>query len=256
MLNDLHTLTSDIETGDLSEAEVYRRERRRLIPKDGRVVPGELQCPVCRNSAEEFLPFGLGRRSNAQCPSCGSLERHRFLWLYLQRRTDFFKRRARLLHTAPEPALAEPFQTQHHHGYIGIDAFDPHAHVQANLKYLPFKEGCFDIIISSHVLEHIDDDRPAIRELTRVLHPSGWAVIMVPFHPARPTYEDMSLTTPAERKAVFGHPFHFRSYGNDLIGRLAKAGLNAKVVESKKFLTANQRKRWRINRNYLLFCRK
>lgn len=239
-----------------TEEMFYRRERGRLAPPGKRVPPGDLNCPVCNISAVHFLPFGHGRRQNAQCPGCGSLERHRFLWLYLERCTDFFQYRSRVLHIAPEPALAGPFREQHGRRYITADAFDSHVHVRANLKQLPFKSGRFDIAISSHVLEHVDDDRPAIEELSRVLAPAGWAVIMVPYHPSRPTHEDPGLTTPDQRKAVYGHPFHYRSYGCDLPERLAMAGLNATVVDSKKCLTGKERRRWRINRNYLLDCRK
>ncbi|MFC1516868.1 class I SAM-dependent methyltransferase [Thermodesulfobacteriota bacterium] len=248
--------TTDIENGDLTEAEFYRRELRHLAPPGGRVLPGALECPICTTSAERFLPFGIGQRQNAQCPGCGSLERHRFLWLYLARRTNFFQRRSRVLHMAPEPALTTRFKDQHGRGYVSIDAFDVYAHIQADLKHLPFKAGHFDIVISSHVLEHIENDRPAIQELSRVLSPSGWAIVMVPFHPTRPTHEDPNLRTPAQRKAVFGHPFHYRSYGNDLPDRLSAAGLDALIVNSKKFLTGKERRRWRVNRNYLLVCRK
>jgi SAM-dependent methyltransferase len=240
----------------ITEEAFYRRERERLAPPDKRVPPGDLNCPICKMSAVRFLPFGTGRRQNAQCPGCGSLERHRFLWLYLEQRTDFFQRGSRVLHIAPEPALTLPFKEQHGRGYITADAFGSHVHVRADLKCLPFKAGHFDIVISSHVLEHIDDDRPAIQELSRVLNPTGWAIVMVPYHPSRPTYEDPGLTTPSRRRAVYGHPFHYRSYGCDLPDRLATAGLNAGVVDSKKFLTGKERRRWRINRNYLLECRK
>lgn len=256
MLNDFHTLISAIEAGDLTEADVYKSKRLYRRPRVKHVAPGDVHCPICGTSALRFLPFGLARRPNAQCPTCGSVERHRFLWLYLQRRTDFFRRRAVVLHTAPEPALAAPFQSQHGHGYVSVDAFNPYVDVQGDLICLPFKDSHFDIVISCHVLEHIKDDRKAIRELARVLRPAGWAVIMVPFDPGRATYEDLSLTTAAERKAVFGHPFHYRSYGHDLVSRLAEAGLNAKVVESNKLLIGHERRRWRINRNYLMFCRK
>ncbi|MBW1841211.1 MAG: methyltransferase domain-containing protein [Deltaproteobacteria bacterium] len=256
MRRDPQDTTIDIENGDLTEAEFYRRELKHLKPPGGRVLPGEVECPICTTSAARFLPFGTGQRQNAQCPGCGSLERHRFLWLYLARRTDFFQRRSRVLHMAPEPALTAPFKDRHGRGYVSIDAFDAGAHIRADLKHLPLKSGRFDVIISSHVLEHIENDRPAIQELSRVLNDKGWAIVMVPFHPSRPTHEDPNLRTPAQRKAAFGHPFHYRSYGNDLPDRLAAAGLGAEIVASKKFLTGKERRRWRINRNYLLVCRK
>lgn len=45
---------------------------------------------------------------------------------------------------------------------------------------LPFPDGCFDRVIASEVLEHIDDDRAAVAELARVLRPGGTLAVTVP----------------------------------------------------------------------------
>ena len=48
-----------------------------------------VECPVCGTRRRKFLPYGyVHSRPNALCPRCLSLERHRLLWLYLQRETD------------------------------------------------------------------------------------------------------------------------------------------------------------------------
>src|SRR5262245_23679572 len=86
-----------------SVEETLRRAYRRA---QGAWYRGDrVRCPCCGGRFRAFLPFGLVRRANAQCPGCGSLERHRLLWLYLERRTDVLSARLRLLHVAPEPLL-------------------------------------------------------------------------------------------------------------------------------------------------------
>lgn len=45
---------------------------------------------------------------------------------------------------------------------------------------LPFEDGCFDVVFSHEVLEHVDDDRQVCREMARVLRTGGRAVIFVP----------------------------------------------------------------------------
>jgi SAM-dependent methyltransferase len=204
-----------------------------------------------------FLPFGLNGRRNSRCPVCGSVERHRFLWLYLLGATDFLGGRHRLLHTAPEPCLEDRLRPLPNLRYLSVDRFNPFADLSADLTDLPLPTAGFDRLITSHVLEHIPDDRAAMAELARVLRPNGEAIVMVPFDPSRPTTaEDPAMDTPAKRLAAYGHPFHYRIYGADLTDRLADAGLSARIVESKRYLTAHQRRRFRINRNHLLHCRR
>jgi SAM-dependent methyltransferase len=44
----------------------------------------------------------------------------------------------------------------------------------------PFADGQFDCVVSIDVLEHLRDDQPFLRELSRVLRPGGRAVVTVP----------------------------------------------------------------------------
>jgi hypothetical protein len=60
-------------------------------------------CPICDAEWRAFAPFN--GRAGAKCPGCGSLERHRQLWLFLTRNTDVLTRSQRVLHVAPERFL-------------------------------------------------------------------------------------------------------------------------------------------------------
>ena len=52
--------------------------------------------------------------------------------------------------------------------------------VVAGLQHLPFRDGVFDGVTSGETLEHVDDDRAAIGELTRTLRNDGRCVVTVP----------------------------------------------------------------------------
>ena len=52
--------------------------------------------------------------------------------------------------------------------------------VVAQATALPFKVGAFQFVLCSEVLEHLEDDGAAVRELARVLASNGRAVITVP----------------------------------------------------------------------------
>jgi predicted SAM-dependent methyltransferase len=109
--------------------------------------------------------------------------------------------------------------------YFGADLYDcPDARIKMDLVSTPFRSEIFDAIICIHVLEHIEEDREAVRELYRVLKPGGWAVVSVPIRLDQRTYEDPTITLPEERERAFGETAHVRFYGYDLLDRLQECG--------------------------------
>jgi len=66
--------------------------------------------PIDGKSYRKFLPYGYGKqRLNALSPGTLSLERHRQMWLYLQRETDFFSAPLKVLHIAPEQEFSRNY---------------------------------------------------------------------------------------------------------------------------------------------------
>jgi hypothetical protein len=64
-----------------------------------------------------------------------------------------------------------------------------------------------------------------MRELRRVLDRAGLAVMQHPIDAGRTeTFEDASVTDPAERERAFFQRDHVRIYGRDFADRLARAG--------------------------------
>lgn len=190
-------------------------------------------CPVCESTFRKFLPYGRQSRENALCPHCLALERHRLIWLYLKTRTDFFTKERKMLHIAPELCFIDRFEALSHLDYITGDIESPLAKVKMDIHDIPFPDHTFDVIFCNHVLEHVADDIRSMQEILRVLKPNGWAILQVPFfYPLKKeTYEDQSITSPAEREKAFGQDDHVRMYGKDYGKRLASVGF--KVTEEK-----------------------
>ena len=213
-------------------------------------------CPVCGQSFNHFLGFGLARRRNACCPGCGSLERHRFLWLHLEGTLRVPGRRLSVLHIAPEACIRDRLAGLPGLRYRAIDLYRPDGAAAMDVTSLAFPGDSFDLVICSHVLEHVAQDRKALSEMARVLRPGGRAVLMVPLDLRRTvTCEDPAMVTAGQRLAAFGHPYHVRICGADYGERIAAAGFAVTRVDSVA-LSAHRRRFWRLNKTSLFDCRR
>ena len=204
--------------------------------------------PIDGATFRSFLPYGHENpRENVLSPSTLSLERHRLLWLYLQRETDFFDKDLSVLHFAPEQAFYSLFRSQGNLEYTTTDLNSPLADVKADICHLPFEDDRFDVILCNHVLEHIPDDRRALSELYRVMKPGGWGIFQVPQQLSREhTFEDPAITEPGERRRVFGQYDHVRIYGRDYFDILRQAGFRVTAVDYTATLGAANIERYRL----------
>ena len=215
--------------------------------------------PIDGKTFRKFLPYGYGSpRANVLSPSTLSLERHRLLWLYLTRETDFFSKPLKVLHVAPEQAFYKRFKKQKNLTYITTDLYSPLADVKADLCALPFEDDSFDVIFCNHVLEHIPDDAQAMRELYRVMKKGGWGIFQVPQDINRAhTFEDDTITDPAERTRIFGQYDHVRVYGLDFFDRLRQVGFEVEEITYSTHFTAEEIERYRIVPQEILpLCKK
>jgi SAM-dependent methyltransferase len=97
--------------------------------------------------------------------------------------------------------------------------------VIADITALPFEDESFELVLCSHVLEHVEADAAAMREMRRVLRPGGAALIQSPVnHDQERTFESPELTSPEQRARYFSQPDHVRVYGRDIVQRLERAG--------------------------------
>ncbi|HEV2998774.1 MAG TPA: class I SAM-dependent methyltransferase, partial [Solirubrobacteraceae bacterium] len=52
--------------------------------------------------------------------------------------------------------------------------------IEGSVLDMPFDDGAFDLAVSLDVIEHLEDDREALRELRRVVAPGGALLVTVP----------------------------------------------------------------------------
>lgn len=209
--------------GDWLRSEVYRLTHPGLP---------QFLCPLCgyRGPFEDIV-VSTGRRLHSTCPRCGAKERHRIQRLALDgllsgRDTS----RMSMLHFAPERCSRDWF-SRGFGRYETADLCKPGVDHHVDLQCLPFADASYDFVYASHVLEHVLDDLRAIREIRRILRPSGIAVLPVP--------------VVAERTVEYGAPNplefnHVRAPGLDYFDRYRAVFRRVDLVRSESLPEIHQ----------------
>jgi len=202
--------------------------------KASRYAGDRFECNCCQRSFRELLP--KASRQNAECPYCGSLERTRLLLYYLQNETSVMQQKLKVLHFAPEPALYKTLSHQNPN-YIDGDIHPAYANHIVDITDIPFGKDHFDLIICSHVLAHVPEERKAIQELVRVLAPTGKANILTYINAAEAdTIDHDWINTPELRKEYYGEPDCLRWHGRNFKKVLAREGFKVKQIDYRKVL--------------------
>jgi len=205
------------------------------------------QCAVCGAEFDEFTPLpdmyvqyteAGGRFSCADlemlavdthhCPACYCADRDRLAGLFF--RAEFADRAVGnecVMEFAPYPAFSAFLRSLPNLKTLTCDLFMEGVDYKGDITNLSaIREATFNYVVCSHVLEHVEDDLAAMKELWRILVPGGKAVIIVPIYlPLKDCYENPVIVAPDERLKHFGQPDHVRLYSRDcLVSRLTTTG--------------------------------
>jgi len=222
------------------------------------------QCSACDSRVRTFLPipkfysdnatkhgFPYGEQEyetcnirNYSCPFCAASDRDRLIALYIKKclKSAIKDRVINILDIAPSPPLSRFIRNlnleEHDILYRTADLFVEGVDDKVNITDMHvYKDDQFNFFICSHVLEHVVEDKKALRELYRILKPGGRGILMVPIVLGiKEIDEDPSVVDEADRWRRFGQFNHIRLYSKDgFIDRVKEAGFRLHQYGSEFF---------------------
>lgn len=245
----------------------------RLVARGFAILGSGKLCYACNKRVGRFLPYRGGWKDvpplikvldvigsdveNFSCPRCGAHDRERHLLMYFDH-AEIWKKieGVDVLHFAPERILAEKIADARPARYIKADLLPAAADTaREDITKLSFPDCTFDLVIANHVLEHVIDDRAAMREIFRVLKPGGLAVLQTPYSDKLTnTFEDEGIRDDEARLQAFGQEDHVRLYGKDLFSKLGSAGFISRVLKHDVALKNYGGSFYGVNRREPFIC--
>jgi SAM-dependent methyltransferase len=188
------------------------------------------------------------------CPKCASIQRKRLLWLYLHREFNIDKNKPVILDFSPNRNIMRRLKEKLGKNYHTTDYQNPRTDFQYDITNINCADEMYDLVICYHVLEHIDDDKKAMKELYRILKPGGILLSQVPFRENAATLEDAQINTPELREQHYGQDDHVRYYGKqDFIDRLETTGFKVNPTLYAKTFSAQEIEYFGLNEMEVIF---
>ncbi len=223
--------------GNVDRWRAARRQKKLLLGLRG----DRVLCNICGWKGSKLAddPWHAG----TVCPVCRSQVRHRMLGAMLDGMctvpgmglSELLSGKD-ILHFAPERQLRDRICAMAGR-YTTADYERGDCDLRLDMSAMSsVTDKSHDIVIACDVLEHVPDDRAALRELRRILRPGGVAVLTVPQKdPPSETDEDPTVTDEAERERRFGQKDHVRMFGDDFAERVREAGFTVDLIDASTF---------------------
>jgi SAM-dependent methyltransferase len=240
------------------------------------IKPNQHYCPVCESPVQMFgrLPdeyykkldehgfifsifqFETLNQLQYLCPHCGASDRDRLYAMYLDIEFSGKVRGKNFLDIAPSNSLRNFINRKYpglNYRSADLEKHDVDDSIDITNMSL-YKSGSFDFLICSHVLEHIENDLKAIKELYRVLSSTGRGIIMAPIMLSlEQDYENSSIEDSGDRWKHFGQDDHVRMYSKQgFLGKLASVGFNIQSFDIN-FFGSNSFSRYGIHPRSVLY---
>lgn len=188
--------------------------------------------------AVEFIVEFLNEEEYT-CKYCFTSDRGRMICAFLHMaKLPYAKKGTRILQIAPEQGIEDwILRNCPNVLYQSTDLYNDSVSFQSDIQEMVcVPDNTYDYFICSHVLEHVYDDKKAMRELARILKDDGIGVFLVPICLDREEIDEEWGLSEEENWRRFGQNDHCRVYSKKgLIERLKENGFYVHLFDKSIF---------------------
>lgn len=188
-----------------------------------------IRCNICLSEKS----FVKNENKDLICSECFSTSDERLLYENIKENID---QNTRILHLDAQESLYKKLKTTttNYRSY-STNQNNNNTFIEDYSQLNDIQTGSVDLVLFSHVLDKVDDDKKLISTLTRILKKNGKLVFKenVDFELESKIEEDY-LNTPKLRRMFMGNSNAKRCYGKDLVILLEEKGFDVKVSENEK----------------------
>jgi hypothetical protein len=219
--------------------------------RDGILRRKNVTCNICGWQGGTFYPNACAGYygQTVLCPGCDCLPRYRNFAAILSEHSRFFSPETYVIEVGPVRRFQEYcLLLKNSRNYFSFDA-SRFAMGKGDITRMRYPDNVADYFLCSEVLDYVEDDAAAFREVWRVLKPGGWFIIHI-------AVDQNAATT-----CHYGGPdpnddYHIRRYGRDFPAILSAFGFEVSTLSAADWVAEHEINRYGLSRMPLFIAKK
>ncbi|MDQ7779736.1 MAG: hypothetical protein RDV41_08490 [Planctomycetota bacterium] len=212
-------------------------------------LAARFECPCCGWRGRRYLFHDVigYYKTDSVCPDCRAHEKHRWFFLFFQRKLASIPPDGSVVHFAPEPWVSSMLRPKLGRRYVTADLCESSVDLKADLAAIPLRTAAASSLIVFNVLDYVRRDLVALGEMRRVLGCEGVLYLHVPLRAGgKPTLQ-YSCPDPLDS-------LHIRKYGLDILELFRKSGFRTALVTPRSMFDRDEIQRYGLNRDGIFEC--